>query len=220
MSWRPVILAVALFASGVARAEDPRQNVQEVMREALLRYATLPSIPPRLPDRDTVVPGSAPGMRPGPRPTPPRGSPPRSPGGPTTPHGMHDGRGALAAHGAHDGHAAREQVRESMAHAAQSRAMTHGARDANAMRGEAAHRSSMGFGMGATPGMTGHQDGSVGNGGCEDGAEMWRTLNPHGGTMGDDGTSGGGHAPGGETNHMLNLASPISGAASRPAVGR
>ncbi len=107
-----------------------------------------------------------------------------------------------------------------MARAAESRAMVHGARDAKAMRGEAAHRSAMGFGMGATPGMTGHEDGWMGNGGCQDGAEMWRTMNPHGGTMGEGGTSDGGRTGGGGMNHMLNLSPVSSSAVARPAAGR
>ncbi|SRR6266542_5900572 len=213
MRWRHAILAAALLAAGLARAEEPRQNVQEAMREALLRYATLPSTPPRLPDRDTVLPGSVPGMRQGPRPTPPRGSPPHEPGEPRTPNGMHDGRGALAAHGTRDGSAMRDDMRASMAQAAQSRTMMHAARDANALRGDAAHRSSMGLGMGAMPGMTGQQGGWAGNWGCQDGAGMWRTMNPNGGMMGG-GWSGGGMSGG------MNLLAPTPGASFTPAPGR
>lgn len=208
MRWRGQVLAAALLASGLARADDARQNVQGALHEALLRYATLPSTPARLPDRDTVLPGSAPRMLPGPRPTPPRGSPAHEPGGPRIPNGMHDGRGALAAHGPRDGSAMRDGMRASMAHEAQSRTMMQGARDANAMRGQASHRSSMGFGMGAMPGTTGQQGGWVGNWGCEDGAGMWRTMNPNGGTMRDNGMGG------------WRLTSPTTGGGSTPGVSR
>jgi hypothetical protein len=216
MRWTYAILIAALLAGAEVRAEDPRQAVQAVMREALLRQATLPSSPPMLPDRDTVLPSSTPGTRPSPSP-PPRETPGREQRGPHTPkpNGMHDGKSAVAAHGARDGSAMREEMRGSMAHAAQSRAMTHGARDANAMRTEADHRAARGIGVGAMSGTTGqHEDGS-GSWGHEDGASMWRTMNPHGGTMEDEGKSGGGHAGGG-----MDLISPTPGAASTRAPGR
>jgi hypothetical protein len=220
MRWKHAIFAAAvLLVAGLARAEDS-EHVREVMHEALLQHATLPSAPPMLPDRDTVLPGARPDRtRPGTRPTSPRGSPAREPGRPGTPNGMHDGRGALAAHGARDGSAMRDGMRASMANAAQSRTMMHAARDANAMRGEAAHRSSMGFGMGAMPGMTGQQGGWSGNWGCQDGAGMWRTMNPNGGMMDGrmmDRGGGGGSGMGGGTNLMA----PTPGASFTPVAGR
>jgi hypothetical protein len=215
MRWTHAILAAALLAGGIARAaDDPRQTAQEVMREALLRHATLPTTPPMLPDRGTVLPGSAPGTHP-PRP-PPRGSPTRDPG-PRSPNGMRDAKSGVAAVGARDGSAMRDEMRAGMARAAQSRMMTHGARDANAMRGEAAHRSSMGFGMGAMPGVTGQQ-GGWGTWGCQDGAGMWRTMNPTGGMMTDGGMTGGMSGGGGMGGGGMHLVAP--GAAFTPAPGR